>query len=222
MRAPGRPCLSAAGAYAHTPTTLELLGLTDAYRLFIDSDACPVSSRAQSADPQEPALGLCGDLGLWTGDEQHNFRVGIRSRLLHGPQFFVRRDGLFTPSVISTQIGVAASPNIISRLNGGFNLVPFAGLYPACRSQSRQWTQSKIDRNDTGHFIPWACLWNTKSGPKIAFSRPSAGESPSHHPRRPSPNDNTSVALLFGIRWGPSKPLPLTTIDCRLGTGEVA
>ncbi len=159
---------------------------------------------AQSADPQEPHWGFATDLGLWTGTTNNTtFALGFGLDYYMDPNFSFGGMALFTPVGDLTQIGVAGVAKYHLRLNSGFNLVPFAGLGILHADLNRGSGPGKIDRNDTSHFIPLGMSLEYQVGPKIAFSTPLMVNL--HHITLspPVPNDNTSVALLFGIRWGP-------------------
>ncbi len=103
----------------------------------------------------------------------------------------------------SPSTGAADLAKYHHRLNSGFNLVPFAGLGILHANPNRGSGPTKVDRNDTSHFIPLGMSLEYQVGPKIAFSTTLMVNL--HHITLspPVPNDNTSVALLFGIRWGP-------------------
>ncbi|MBX3369907.1 MAG: outer membrane beta-barrel protein [Nitrospira sp.] len=159
---------------------------------------------AQSADPQEPHWGFATDLGLWTGTTNNTtFALGFGLDYYMDPNFSFGGMALFTPVGDLTQIGVAGVAKYHLRLNSGFNLVPFAGLGILHADLNRGSGPSKINRNDTSHFIPLGMSLEYQVGPKIAFSTTLMVNL--HHITLspPVPNDNTSVALLFGIRWGP-------------------
>lgn len=81
--------------------------------------------------------------------------------------------------------------------------------YPSCcpiehsLGEDKHWGfGTRIDRNDTSHFIPLGLSVEYQVGPTIAFS--STLMVNLHHITLspPVPNDSTSMALLFGIRWG--------------------
>ncbi len=78
--------------------------------------------------------------------------------------------GLFTPVGDLTQIGIAGVAKYHLRLSNGFNLVLFAGLGFLHADLNRGSGSSKIDRNDTSHFIPLGLSLEYQVGPKIAFA----------------------------------------------------
>jgi hypothetical protein len=110
---------------------------------------------------------------------------------------------LFTPVGDLTQIAAAGAAKYHLRFNNGVNLVPFAGLGLIHADLDRGNAPNRIDRNDTSHFIPLGLSLEYQVGPTIAFS--STLMVNLHHITLSPPiqDDSTSVALLFGIRWGP-------------------
>ena len=166
--------------------------------------ACLWPGTARSAEPQDPHWGFATDLGLWTGTTNNTtFALGFGLDYYMDPTFSFGGMALFTPVGDLTQIGVAGVAKYHLRLNSGFNLVPFAGVGILHADLNRGSGPTKIDRNDTSHFIPLGMSLEYQVGPKIAFSTTLMVNL--HHITLspPVPNDNTSVALLFGIRWGP-------------------
>ena len=165
---------------------------------------CVWSSPASSAESQGTHWGFTTDVGLWTGTTNNTtFALGFGLDYYVDPNFSFGGLALFTPVGVLTQVGVAGVAKYHLRLDGGFNIVPFAGLGILHADLNRGSGPSKIDRNDTSHFIPLGMSLEYQIGPKIAFSTTLMVNL--HHITLspPVPNDNTSVALLFGIRWGP-------------------
>ena len=159
---------------------------------------------ARPADTQEARWGFNTDLGLWTGTTNNTtFALGFGLDYYVDQNFSFGGMTLFTPVGDLTQIGVAGVAKYHLRLNNGFNLVPFAGLGFLHADLNRGSGPTKVDRNDTSHFIPLGMSLEYQVGPKIAFATTLMVNL--HHITlsAPVPNDNTSVALLFGIRWGP-------------------
>ncbi len=159
---------------------------------------------ARPADTQEARWGFNTDLGLWAGTTNNTtFALGFGLDYYMDQNFSFGGMALFTPVGDLTQIGVAGVAKYHLRLNNGFNLVPFAGLGFLHADLNRGSGPSQIDRNDTSHFIPLGMSLESQVGPKIAFATTLMVNL--HHITLspPVPNDKTSVALLFGIRWGP-------------------
>ncbi len=157
-----------------------------------------------AAELQDPRWGFSTDLGLWSGTTNDTtFALGFGLDYYMDQNFSFGGMALFTPVGDLTQIGIAGVAKYHLRLNSGFNLVPFAGLGILHADLNRGSGPTKVDRNDTSHFIPLGLSLEYQVGPKIAFSTTLMVNL--HHLTlsAPVPDDNTSVALLFGIRWGP-------------------
>jgi len=175
-----------------------LIGITLLWPAFANGEL------ARPYDQPVPRWGFATDLGLWTGTTNNTtFALGFGLDYYMDENFSFGGMALFTPVGDLTQIGVAAVAKYHLRLNNGFNLVPFAGVGFLHADLNRGSGASAIDRNDTSHFIPLGMSLEYKVGPKIAFATTLMVNL--HHITlsAPVPNDNSSVALLFGIRWGP-------------------
>ncbi len=156
------------------------------------------------AETQDARWGFATDLGLWTGTTNNTtFALGFGLDYYMDQNFSFGGMALFTPVGDLTQIGIAGVAKYHLRLNSGFNLVPFAGLGFIHADLNRGSGPTKVDRNDTSHFIPLGMSLEYQVGPKIAFATTLMVNL--HHITLSPPvaDDNTSVALLFGIRWGP-------------------
>ena len=149
------------------------------------------------------SLGFTTDVGLWTGTTNNTtFALGFGLDYYVDPNFSFGGLALFTPVGDLTQVGVAGVAKYHLRPRRRIQYRPLCRLgHPARRPEPGS-GPSKIDRNDTSHFIPLGMSLEYQIGPKIAFSTTLMVNLPiTLSP--PVPNDNTSVALLFGIRWGP-------------------
>lgn len=185
---------------------------THPIRLLLIGLAClwvfwPAQANAASAQPvnqEGNRWGFATDVGLWTGTTNNTtFALGFGLDYYMDQNFSFGGMALFTPVGDLTQIGIAGVAKYHLRLNGGFNLVPFAGIGFIHADLNRGSGPTKVDRNDTSHFIPLGMSLEYQVGPKIAFSTTLMVNL--HHITLspPVPDDNSSVALLFGIRWGP-------------------
>ena len=181
----------------HTrPIRLLLLGLTFVGLLW--------PGTARSAEPHDAHWGFSTDLGLWTGTT-NNTTVALRFGLGYymDPNFSFGGMALFTPIGDLTQVGVAGVAKYHLRLSNGFNLVPFAGLgiLHADLNRGNGPTKGRSQRHQlfhsTGHVT------GVSDGTENRLLNDSHGEPPSHHALPTLPNDNSSVSLLVGIRWGP-------------------
>jgi hypothetical protein len=185
---------------------------THPIRLLLISLVClwpfwPAATNVVSAQPANEGSGRWGfatDVGLWTGTTNNTtFAMGFGLDYYMDRNFSFGGMALFTPVGDLTQIGIAGVAKYHLRLNNGFNFVPFAGIGFVHADLNRGSGPTKIDRNDTSHFIPLGMSLEYQVGPKIAFSTTLMVNL--HHITLspPVPDDNSSVALLFGIRWGP-------------------
>ncbi len=111
---------------------------------------------------------------------------------------------LLNPTGNLTQIAMAGTAKYHLRLNNGINVVPFAGLGFVHADLDRGTGANRIDRSDTSHYIPLGISVEYQVAPKLALSSTlmvnlhSINLSPSLPEK-----DHSSVALMFGMRWGP-------------------
>ena len=102
------------------------------------------------------------------------------------------------------QISFAGVGRYYFRLNNGINLVPFTGIGLIHADLDRGTGPGRIDRNDTSWYIPIGVSLEYQASHNIALTSTlivnlhDIDLSPSL-----SENDTTSVALLFGFRFGP-------------------
>lgn len=153
---------------------------------------------------QDNHWGFGTDIGVWTGTTNGSvFAMGLDLDYYMDPTFSFGGLVLFTPVGDLTQVAAAGVAKYHLRFSNGVNVVPFAGLGLIHADLDRGNGPTRIDRNDTSHFIPLGLSLEYQVGPTIAFS--STLMVNLHHITLspPVPDDNTSVALLFGIRWGP-------------------
>ncbi|MGH7258309.1 MAG: hypothetical protein ACREIM_08020 [Nitrospiraceae bacterium] len=153
---------------------------------------------------QDNHWGFGTDIGVWTGTTDDSvFAMGLGLDYYMDPNFSFGGLVLFTPVGDLTQVAAAGVAKYHLRFNNGVNLVPFAGLGLIHADLDRGREPNRIDRNDTSHFIPLGLSLEYQVGPTIAFS--STVMVNLHHITLSPPvqDDSTSVALLFGIRWGP-------------------
>lgn len=153
---------------------------------------------------QDNHWGFGTDIGVWTGTTNDSvFAMGLGLDYYMDPNFSFGGLVLFTPVGDLTQVAAAGVAKYHLRFNNGVNLVPFAGLGLIHADLDRGKAPNRIDRNDTSHFIPLGLSLEYQVGPTIAFS--STFMVNLHHITLSPPiqDDSTSVALLFGIRWGP-------------------
>lgn len=102
------------------------------------------------------------------------------------------------------QISFAGVGRYYFRLNNGINLVPFTGIGLIHADLDRGTGPGSIDRNDTSWYIPIGASLEYQATHNLALTSTlivnlhDINLSPSL-----SENDTTSVAALFGFRYGP-------------------
>jgi hypothetical protein len=102
------------------------------------------------------------------------------------------------------QISFAGVGRYYFRLNNGINLVPFTGIGLIHADLDRGTGPARIDRNDTSWYIPIGVSLEYQATHNVALTSTlivnlhDINLSPSL-----SENDTTSVAMLFGFRFGP-------------------
>jgi hypothetical protein len=102
------------------------------------------------------------------------------------------------------QISFAGVGRYYFRLNNGINLVPFTGMGLIHVDLDRGTGPGSIDRNDTSWYIPLGVSLEYQATHNLALTSTllvnlyDINLSPSL-----SENDTTSVAMLFGFRFGP-------------------
>ncbi|MGE3153291.1 MAG: outer membrane beta-barrel protein [Nitrospiraceae bacterium] len=158
-------------------------------------------SGVAAAQAQEPRFGFTTDLGLLSGSPD-----GTKFALSFGLDYYVDRSlsfgllTLFTPASDLNTYGFAAAAKYHFRLNR-VNLVPFAGLGFIHMSLDTG-GPPRVDASDTSHWIP---LGITAEYPVTSGVALSTTVMVNLHAIRLSPleRDDTSVAALFGLRFGP-------------------
>lgn len=102
------------------------------------------------------------------------------------------------------QISFAGVGRYYFRLNNGINLVPFTGIGLIHADLDRGTGPGRIDRNDTSWYIPIGVSLEYQATHNLALTSTlivnlhDINLSPSL-----SENDTSSVAMLFGFRFGP-------------------
>jgi len=109
-----------------------------------------------------------------------------------------------TPTGDLFQVSFAGVGRYYFRLNDGINLVPFTGIGLIHVDLDRGTGPGSIDRNDTSWYIPIGVSLEYQATHNVALTSTlivnlhDINLSPSL-----SENDTTSVAMLFGFRFGP-------------------
>jgi hypothetical protein len=160
------------------------------------------ASRAQA---DENRWGFGSDLGLTTGTVN-----GTVFTLAFNGDYYIDRNFSIGPMMqISPmgdlfQISFAGVGRYHFHLNNGINLVPFSGIGLIHADLDRGTGPGRIDRNDTSWYIPIGVSLEYQAARNLALSSTLIVNL---HDINLSPslpeNDQTSVALLFGFRFGP-------------------
>ena len=160
---------------------------------------------APHARAEEPRWGFGSDLGLTSGTVN-----GTVFTLAFSGDYYIDRNFSIGPMMqISPmsdlfQISFAGVARYHFRLNNGINLVPFSGIGLLHVDLDRGAGPGRVDRNDTSWYIPIGVSLEYQAAHNLALSSTlivnlhDIDLSPSL-----SENDHTSVALLFGFRFGP-------------------
>ena len=160
---------------------------------------------ASQAQADENRWGFGSDLGLTTGTVN-----GTVFTLAFSGDYYIDRNFSIGPMMqISPmgdlfQISFAGVGRYYFRLNNGINLVPFTGIGLIHADLDRGTGPGRIDRNDTSWYIPIGVSLEYQAARNLALSSTLIVNL---HDINLSPslpkNDQTSVALLFGFRFGP-------------------
>jgi len=158
-----------------------------------------------SVSADENRWGFGSDLGLTTGTVNDTvFTLGFNLDYYPDPNFSIGPMMQISPMGDLFQISFAGVGRYHIRFSNRINLVPYAGIGLIHADLDRGTGPGSIDRNDTSWLIPIGLSLEYQAVHNIALSSTlqvnlhDINLSPSL-----SENDHTSIALLFGIRWGP-------------------
>lgn len=147
--------------------------------------------------------GFGTDVGMWTGTPNDTvFALGFNLDYYLDPAFSVGPMVLLTPVGDLTQIAIAGVARYHIRLRS-VNIVPFAGLGLIHSDLDTGPGPNRIDKNDTSHFIPIGITAEYQLGPKIAVASTLMINLHDINLDPPVGEDDNSVALMFGMRFGP-------------------
>jgi len=160
---------------------------------------------APHARADEPRWGFGSDLGITTGTVDGTvFTMGFNLDYYLDRNFSVGPMVQFSPMSDLFQVSGAAVGRYHFRLNNGFNLVPFTGIGVLHLNLDRGTGPGRIDRNDTSWYIPiglsveYQAVHNVAISSTLIVNLHDVDLVPSLREK-----DRTSVALLFGFRFGP-------------------
>ena len=160
---------------------------------------------APHARADEPRWGFGSGLGLTSGTVNGTvFTLAFSGDYFLDRNFSVGPMMQISPMGDLFQISFAGVARYYFRLNNGINLVPFTGIGLIHADLDRGTGPGSIDRNDTSWYIPIGASLEYQATHNLALTSTlivnlhDINLSPSL-----SENDTTSVAMLFGFRFGP-------------------
>lgn len=163
----------------------------------------PVGASPALADEQRWGFG--SDLGLTSGTVN-----GTIFTLAFSGDYYVDRNFSVGPMMQLSpmgdlfQVSFAGVGRYHFRLNNGINLVPFTGIGLVHANLDRGTGPARIDRSDTSWYIPiglsveYQAVHNVAISTTLIVNLHDINLAPSLPEK-----DSTSVALLFGFRFGP-------------------
>jgi hypothetical protein len=158
-----------------------------------------------SASAEDNRWGVGTDVGFVAGSVNDTvFNLGFNVDYYLDRNFSVGPMMQITPTGDLFQISFAGVAKYHLRFSNGINVVPFAGFGLIHADLDRGAGPSRIDRNDTSWYIPigasveYQIVHNIAVASTVIVNLHSIDLSPSLPEK-----DNNSVALMFGLRWGP-------------------
>lgn len=149
--------------------------------------------------PQENRFGFGTDVGVWTGTvADERFALGFNLDYYLGPAFSVGPMVLLAPTGDLTEIAFAPVVRYHIRLTH-LNLVPFAGVGFVHADLER----GRVDDSDTSYYIPLGLTAEVPVSEHIALAGTLLVNLHNLELDPPVGEDDTSVALMFGLRFEP-------------------
>jgi len=160
---------------------------------------------APHAQADEPRWGFGSGLGFTAGTVNNTvFTLAFSGDYYLDRNFSVGPMMQISPMGDLFQVSFAGVGRYYFRLNNGINLVPFTGIGLIHADLDRGAGPGRIDRNDTSWYIPIGASLEYQASHNLALTSTLIVNL---HDINLSPslpeNDQTSVALLFGFRFGP-------------------
>lgn len=160
-------------------------------------------SAAGPALPQENRFGFGTDVGVWTGTvADERFALGFNLDYFLGPAFSVGPMVLLAPTGDLTEIAFAPVARFHIRLTH-LNIVPFAGVGFVHADLDEGQGPGRIDDSDTSYYIPLGLTAEVPVSDHIALAGTLLVNLHNLELGPPVREDNTSVALMFGLRFEP-------------------
>ena len=160
---------------------------------------------APQAWADEPRWGFGSGLGFTAGTVNNTvFNLAFSGDYYLDRNFSIGPMMQISPMGDLFQISFAGVGRYYFRLNNGINLVPFTGIGLIHADLDRRTGPVPVDRNDTSWYIPIGASLEYQASHNLALTSTLIVNL---HDINLSPslpeNDQTSVALLFGFRFGP-------------------
>lgn len=175
-------------------------------RAALAAAALAVTAGLATAGPalaQESRFGFGTDLGVWTGTvADDRFALGFNLDYYLGRAFSVGPMVLLAPTGDLTEIAFAPVARFHIRLTN-LNIVPFAGVGFVHADLERGQGPGRVDTNDTSYYIPLGLTAEVPVSEHIALAGTLLVNLHNLELDPPVGDDDTSVALMFGLRFGP-------------------
>ncbi len=147
--------------------------------------------------------GFGSDIGFWAGTVNDTvFALSLQADYYVDPEFSFGPMMLLAPTGDLTEIAFAGVARYHYRV-GSFNIVPFAGIGFVHADLDRGSGPGRVDSNDTSHFIPLGISLEYQLARRLALASTLMVNLHDLTLDPPVGNDRTSVALMFGMRFGP-------------------
>lgn len=152
---------------------------------------------------QENRWGFGTDVGFWSGTVNGTvFALGFNADYYLDRSFSIGPMVLLAPVGDLTQIAMAGVARYHFR-TGALNVVPFAGIGLVHADLDRGSGPGRIDKNDTSHYIPLGVTLEWQVAQTLALASTIMVNLHDLNLDPPIERDHTSVAVMFGFRFGP-------------------
>ncbi len=165
--------------------------------------AC-LAGNPDSTRAQDSGWGFGTDVGFIAGTTNDTvFALNFQADYYMAKEFSIGPMFQWVPAGDLKQYAFAGAFRYHYHANDRFNIVPFAGIGLIHADLDTVRNGTRIDRNDTSHYIPIGVSFEYQATPRLAFSNTIMVNL---HDINMSPSlqrDSTSVSVLFGMRFGP-------------------
>lgn len=162
-----------------------------------------LSVGTQETAQAQGGWGFGSDIGFWAGTVDDTvFALSFQADYYLDPAFSLGPMMLLAPTGDLTEIAFAGVARYHFR-TGPFNIVPLAGIGFVHADLDRGSGPGRVDSNDTSHFIPLGLSLEYQLARKLALATTLLVNLHDLTQDPPAGDDRTSVALMFGMRFGP-------------------